>query len=451
MRDLILMAALAFIAGLTTRSTVIGLLTWIWVSLLSPQREVYGVLANFELNLYVALLTAFCWLLSKERKIFPINGVTGALILFSIWATISTTVALAPEHSLPLYTRTIKSVVLALAVATLANTPARIQATVWALALSVGYYGVRGGGFVMLTGGANKVFGPEDTMISDNNALGLALVVVLPLLNYLRSTSREPMIKMGLLGAMVLTTLGVLGTYSRGAFVALGAIVLLGIVRSRWAVVLLMAAAMALVAAPAVVPTSVSSAWLERMTSIQTAGQDESFAGRIAAWKTTLEIVRQRPLTGGGFSSTEVPQVVRAFPTLGGLTGGLAAHSIYFQVLGDVGVPGFIFYMLMVGMALFNTFRVSAYAKAKPDLAWAGKLAKMIQLSLFGFFVGGAALAVAYYDFYLVIFCLSAALAEYVNRQARAERLERDQGWRKTKKTKTGGAPAYARVGSSRE
>jgi probable O-glycosylation ligase (exosortase A-associated) len=305
---------------------------------------------------------------------------------------------------------------------------------------------------VLLTGGANKVFGPEDTMISDNNALGLALVVVLPLLNYLRSTSRGPMVRMGLLGAMVLTTLGVLGTYSRGAFVALGAIVLLGIVRSRWAVVLLMAAAMVLVAAPAVIPSSVSSAWLDRMTSIQTAGQDASFTGRIAAWKTTLEIVRQRPLTGGGFSSTEVTQVVRAFPTMGGLTGPLAAHSIYFQVLGDHGVPGFIFYMLMVGMALFNTFRVSAYAKTKPDLAWAGKLAKMIQLSLFGFFVGGAALAVAYYDFYLVVFCLSAALAEYVNRQSRAERLEHDQGWRKNKKAKTDGrVPAYAQLGSGRD
>ncbi len=451
MRDLILMAALALIAGLTTRSTIIGLLAWIWVSLLSPQREVYGFLSNFEVNLWIAVLTAFCWLLSKERKIFPVNGVTGALILFSIWATVSTTFALAPEHSLPLYTRTLKSVVLALAVATLANTPARIQATVWALVLSIGYYGVRGGGFTLLTAGANKVFGPEDTMISDNNALGLALVVVLPLLNYLRSSSREPIIKLGLLGAMALTTLGVLGTYSRGAFVALGAIVLLGIVRSRWAVALLMGAAIGLVAAPAVIPSSVSSAWLDRMNSIQTAGQDESFTGRVAAWKTTLEIVRQRPVTGGGFSSTEVTQVVRAFPTQGGLTSGLAAHSIYFQVLGDHGVPGFIFYMIMVSMALFNTFRISAYAKTKPELAWAGKLAKMIQLSLFGFFVGGAALAVAYYDFYLVIFCLSAALAEYVNRQARAESLERDQGWRKRNKAKTGRTPAYARVGSSRD
>lgn len=450
MRDLILLAALAFIAGLTTRSTVIGLLAWIWVSLLSPQREVYGFLAGFEINFYIALLTMTCWLFSRERKIFPINGVTGPMILFGIWSVVSTAYALAPEMSGPLLVRTLKSLVLALAVATLANKQARIQATVWALVLSVGYYGVRGGGFVLLTGGGHKVFGPEDTMISDNNAMGLALVVVLPLINYLRITSREPMVRTGMMGAMVLTALGALGTYSRGALVALAAVVLLGAIRSRWVVALLLAGAIGVVAAPAVLPAVVPAAWLQRMQSVQSVDKDASFAGRVAAWRTTIEIVKHRPLVGGGYSSTEVTRVVRDYPTPGGLTSGLAAHSIYFQVLGDHGIPGFILYMLMVGFAFLNTLRVAAFAKTKPELDWAAKLAKMIQLSLFGLAIGGAALAVAYYDFYLVLFCLSAALAEYVQKQRRAERRELEQAWRKSDQTASVPAPAYPLARSGR-
>lgn len=432
MRDLILLAVLAFIAGLTTRSTIIGIMTWIWVSMLSPQREVYGFLAAFEINLYVALFTVMCWVASRERKIFPLNGVTGALILFGIWSTVSTVFALAPEHSGPLYERTLKTLILALGVVTLANTPARIQATIWALVLSVGYYGVRGGGFVLLTAGRNKVFGPEHTMISDNNAIGLALVVLLPLINYLRVTTRAPMIRMALLAAMVLTALAVLGTYSRGALVALVVLIALSAVRSKWGAALLMVGAIGAVTLPAAAPSIMPAAWVQRMESMKSLDSDESFNGRVAAWKTSMEIVRQRPFTGGGFSSTEVKGVVQQFPTPGGLTSGLAAHSIFFQVLGDHGIPGFILYMTMVGLAVLNTVRVGALAGSRRDLYWAVSLARMIQLSIFGLMVGGAALAVAYYDLYLIIFCLSAALMDYVRREVRGENKGRIPAWKRS-------------------
>lgn len=431
MRDLILLAVLAFIAGLTTRSTIIGIMTWIWVSLLSPQREVYGFLAAFEINLYVALFTVMCWVASRERKIVPLNGVTGAMVLFGIWSVVSTVFALAPEHSGPLLERTLKTLILALGVVTLANTPARIHAIVWALVLSVGYYGVRGGGFVILTAGGSKVFGPEHTMISDNNAIGLALVVLLPLINYLRETSRLPMVRLGLLATLVLTAVAVLGTYSRGALVALVVVLALSAVRSKWGAAVLMVGAIAAVALPTALPSVMPAAWVQRMESMKSLDSDESFNGRVAAWKTSMEIVRQRPLTGGGFSSTEVKDVVLQFPTPGGLTSGLAAHSIFFQVLGDHGIPGFLLYMTMVGLSVLNTLRVAALAGSRPELYWAVKLARMIQLSIFGLMVGGAALAVAYYDLYLIVFCLSAALMDYVRREVRGENRGRVPAWKR--------------------
>ena len=431
MRDLILLAVLAFVAGLTTRSTIIGIMTWIWVSLLSPQREVYGFLGGFEINLYVAVFTAMCWLVSRERKLFPLNGVTGALVLFGIWAGVSTYFALAPEHSTPLFTRTLKTMILALGVITVANTPARIQATVWALVLSVGYYGIRGGGFVILTAGRAKVFGPEESMIEDNNLLGLALLVLLPLWNYLRATSGAKITRLACAGAMVVTTIAILGTYSRGALVALLVLFLLWAIRSRWAVVLLLVGAIGIVAAPATLPSVLPAAWVERMTSMQNVDKDASFAGRIAAWKTSLEIARQRPLTGGGFASTEVQQVVDRYAPPDGLRTGLAAHSIYFQVLGDHGVVGFLLYFGMIGAALFNTIRVPMLARGRSDLYWANELARMIQLSIFGFLVGGAALSAAYYDLYLIVFGLSAVLVDYVGREVRGLNTVRAPAWRK--------------------
>src|SRR5579872_4773910 len=190
LRDLILLGALLSVFPLILRAPQIGILTWIWVTLMTPQREVYGFLGNFELNFYIAVLTALAWMVSKERKIVPLNPVTGLLIVFGIWVSITTYFALQYSFSYVQWDRAIKTLILALAIVTITSTKARIQAVVWVTVLSLGYFGVKGGGFVLLTGGRNHVFGPDNSMIADNNALGLALVMILPFMNYLRVTTQ---------------------------------------------------------------------------------------------------------------------------------------------------------------------------------------------------------------------------------------------------------------------
>ena len=122
--------------------------------------------------------------------------------------------------------------------------------------------------------------------------------------------------------------------------------------------------------------------WLARMSSIKSADEDASFQGRVAAWKTSLAIAKAR-LTGGGAGdspSVERDKVAEAFPVPGGLTHGRAAHSIYFEVLGDHGVVGLVLYLLVIAAAALNTVRVQIAARGRPDLAWASSgLAKMLR------------------------------------------------------------------------
>ncbi|HWT52855.1 MAG TPA: hypothetical protein VN113_11850, partial [Caulobacter sp.] len=127
----------------------------------------------------------------------------------------------------------------------------------------------------------------------------------------------------------------------------------------------------------------------------------------VAAWRTSYEIASQRPL-GAGFSAVKLDAVVQRFPTQGGLTVGRAAHSIYFEVLGDHGFIGLALYLAVVAAALLNTFRVLALTRHRPDLAWANQLARMLQVSIVAFLVGGSALSMAYYDGVLIILGLTA-------------------------------------------
>jgi putative inorganic carbon (HCO3(-)) transporter len=416
MRDLFLLVVLLGVAPFIFRAPILGLLTWLWITLMSPQREVFGFLSNFELNFYVAAITAAGWAVSKERKIVPANLALAFLVLFALWSCLSTYVAIDRGYSLTIWDRTMKSIILALAVATLANTQARIQAVLWAFVVSIGYYAVKGGGFVLLTGGRQHVFGPENTMIEDNNSLGLALIVVLPLINYLRLSSRVPLTRLVCAGVMACTFLAIIGTYSRGALLAMMAAGAAYALRSRSGVILAMVAALALIALPSLLPES----WSERMSTIRTYEQDASFEGRRAAWQTSLNIARARPLTGGGFSAVDLDAVAKAFQSPGSLTSGKAAHSIYFEVLGDTGFVGLALYLLMVAAAGLNTSRVLAATAGRADLLWANQLARMMQVAMVAMLVGGAALSMAYYDGFLVLFALTAALLQVARHPAGA-------------------------------
>ncbi len=422
MRDLILLGALVGILPLIWRAPIVGVIAWIWISLMSPQREVYGFLRDFQINLAIAGFTALAWIASRERKFVPPNAMTLLIVLFALWTCLTTYLALDTAFSSDIWQRTLKTLVLGLAIITLANTKLRIQAVVWTLAISLGYYAVKGGGFVLLTGGRAHVYGPDNTMIGDNNALALALIALIPLLHYLRVTSKTALARWACLGTIGCSLLAILGTYSRGAMLALVATGAAFATRSRTGLAALFAGGIIAMSLPALLPTS----WFDRMATIQAYNEDTSFEGRVQAWQTAINIVEQRPLVGGGFSSTNLDWVARAYHTPGSLEAGKAAHSIYFEVLGDHGLVGLALYLAILGVATFNTFLVLAIARDREDLAWARQLARMLQVSMFAFLVGGAALSMAYYDGFLILVALTTSLLLVV-RQPLGESVGQDK------------------------
>jgi O-antigen ligase len=78
-----------------------------------------------------------------------------------------------------------------------------------------------------------------------------------------------------------------------------------------------------------------------------------------------------------------------------------AAHSIYFQVLGEHGYIGLFIYLAIIWACLRYCRRIAR--NRDEDVEWPRRLARAIQVSLFAFFVGGAALSMAYYDLFVIL------------------------------------------------
>ena len=187
----------------------------------------------------------------------------------------------------------------------------------------------------------------------------------------------------------------------------------------------------------------VPDSWTQRMNTIQTANQDGSFMGRVIAWKLSTLIALDHPLLGGGLHAVQSQGVWDAYvPIIGKLSFiptdepdiiPHAAHSIYFEVLGDTGILGLLVFLGIIASCFVTGFQIRAAARGRPDLQWAVSLASMLQLSLLSFLFTGALLSAAYHDLVFIVVALfstvRAAVAAAPSPQASAD-APQVTGWR---------------------
>jgi probable O-glycosylation ligase (exosortase A-associated) len=215
--------------------------------------------------------------------------------------------------------------------------------------------------------------------------------MVIPLMYYLRGESSSRWIRHGLLAAMILSGVAVLGTYSRGGLLAVSAMLLFLWFKSRRKVVF----ALLLIPLVPLAVTAMPERWFDRMNTISAYEEDASAMGRINAWHTAINIANDRPIVGGGFELYTDRTFARYAPDPEDVH---AAHSVYFQMLGEHGYVGLLIF-LALGLAAWGTARQTiAIARTKPHHAWAANLARAFQVSLLGYAVGGMFVNIGYWD-----------------------------------------------------
>jgi probable O-glycosylation ligase (exosortase A-associated) len=391
MRDIAL--SIVVLIGLvwTIRYPFVGVLLWGWITLMDPHQLAFGFSRTFQINLLVAVVTLLSLLFSKERKLPRLDANVVINALFLVWITINSFQAVYPADSWPMWDRVWRLIVFGILVGMTATNRVRIHCLMLVWAMSLLWFGVKGGVFTLTTGGGNHVEGPPDSMIGDNNQLALAILMALPLANYIRLHSANIWVRYAFLTAIGLSVVSVLGSYSRGAFIALAGLLAVGWFRSRRKFLYPLVAALIVIPALQFMPDS----FYERMHTITAADKDGSFQGRVDAWHVAYGYAKDHFPFGAGFNG---PQQKAIFNHYEPGKDTHAAHSIFFEVLGDNGFVGLFLYLALLANSFLNAARIRRSTRKRPELAWAYDLAGMVQLTLFVFCLGGSALSFAYYD-----------------------------------------------------
>jgi putative inorganic carbon (HCO3(-)) transporter len=392
-----------------------GVLLWAWISFMSPHREAFGLAYDFPFNFYVAAVTLVAWIVSQEPKRLPNQALPILFVAFAILISVTTYFALDYNFSYERWDKHIRTMVLVLVVMAMANSRLRIQAFLWMMAISIGYYAAKGGGYT-LTGGGGRIFGPAESLIADNNDLALAIIMTIPILNYLRITSVNPIVKLACLMVTLLSVAAVVGTGSRGGFIGLVVVAVCFIVFARPK----FGAFLIPIALAAGVWAYAPQSWWARIGTISEFSTDESAGNRFAAWRTSVAVALDRPLVGGGFSAIETDKVDfrynkadwRANKAQQEKSRTRAAHSIWFQVLGDHGFLGLAIFIGIIAAAFFNLLRTIALTRDRPELDWARVLARGLLVTFLGYLAAGTFLSMAYYDAFLCLVALTASLRQ---------------------------------------
>jgi len=390
MRDIIILLIVFGSIPFILRQPYIGVLVWSWVSYMNPHKLAWGFARDFPFAYIVAVVLGISLLFSKERLRIPVTGLTILWGAFLVWMCITTAFAIFPEFATEQLIKVLKIQLVTIFTVMLMASRQRIDLLIWVIVISIGFYGIKGGVFTFLVGGAARVWGPAGSFIQENNSLALALLMILPLINYLRMQAQNIWLRRCLLYSIPLVALSVLGSQSRGALIGIAAMGLFLILKSNKKVVAFTGVAIIGVFGFMFMPQS----WHDRMSTIQEYEQDASAMGRINAWKYSLNVANDR-VTGAGFESWSHMTFALYAPNPNDVH---AAHSIYFVVLADHGWVGLILWLgILIGAWRSNSWIIKT-VRGQDELKWAVNLARMLQVSMVSYGSAGAFLSLSYFD-----------------------------------------------------
>ena len=407
MRDVAVMMLFVYLIIYTFRRPFIGVGAWAWISLAYPAGWAWGFSTNFRMNFTVAILTFIGYFALKNKPKVEFDSLIFLVIVFWVLAFISSSVteSFLVDHASVKFEEFTKVLMLFAAIILIFSKKIHVDVFIWSVVLAISSYAAMESVKYIVSGGGHRIAGFEGHVLGDRNDLAVAINMTIPLILYLASETKHSKLRMGLYVLVGMNILAIIGTFSRGGFVGL---VLLGMYfywqskrKALWSIVIAVCIG---------ISTQMgSSEWSNRMDTVSSASSaDSSFIGRIWAWKISVKIANDN-VFGNSFFATQDPYAWHRYrqsidnfgpvytPPIPEGQFPKAAHSLYFQVLGDLGYIGLFVYLMLLSSLFFKIKKLGERAKAM-ELKWAINLTTMLSVSIVGYCITGANVSMAYFD-----------------------------------------------------
>lgn len=386
-----------------------GILIWTVVAFLNPQAYIWNAV-SFPWALSIAIPTLIGFLFFAPGWARRLSGrECWMLFVLWIWFTITSVASvqnpLFIHHAADTWDRwELVSKILLMTALTIALVRdfSQLRRLVLVIAGCFAFLILKALPFMILTGGRDRLYGPERSMVADNNDVGLALNMTLPIFFFLARSESNPWLRRACVFFFLASIPAVFLTYSRGGVLGLVVVLLLMLLQSKRRLILLPS----IVLAAALVMLFAPPQWKHRMDPTRSDAIDASARSRFNAWTFAFRLAADNPVTGGGFA-TFTPKLFDRYAPDPRQT--FASHSIYFGVLAEHGFVGLALYLGLIASVLVTVSRLARLARRNGDTQ-VEQYALMLRFSLIGFLVSGAFLARSYFDYFFTIVACVAIL-----------------------------------------
>jgi probable O-glycosylation ligase (exosortase A-associated) len=415
-RDVIVLLFVSASLPLAFRRPFYGLLLFSVISYMRLQ-DLTWALRNARLAFAsgAALFAGFFlfeW--GKRRFWIPDSRMRVLLVLFALVGLSVLLPAEANEVSVAQFFQFAKIVAVALVTTSLVDTRERVRVLLLVIALSLGFFGFKGGAASLVT--RQPILRGPGGFIQDNNDFSLALVMAFPFLYLLGMKEEDRRLRIGLLFSAFGTVLTIALTHSRGGALAFAACLGGMILTSRRRALGITAVIVGLLLLLPLLPSSV---W-ERLASIREYEKDSSAMARLHAWGVALDMIRDRPLLGVGFWNFQVASP-RYDPTLTvlptGETEAIVAHNSYLQIWAETGTPAFLLYLFLLASTWWAVRRVRREALRRDGPPWIVLTARAFEAAFAGFLVGATFLNRGHFDLYYHLVATAVAFMHVARRE----------------------------------
>ncbi|GAA4048471.1 putative O-glycosylation ligase, exosortase A system-associated [Parerythrobacter jejuensis] len=429
MTDLFFLGFVGLFLAFGLKRPFLWVLTYLYIDVLAPQKIAFGFFSTIPISL-VAFCAAFGgWLMTDSKKNLRFTLRQGLLLFLLVWCFYTLQGSAFPEPAGTKWDWVWKALFFAIFLPFTLTTRLRMEAAALVMVLSVGAI-IISGGLKTVTGGGGygvlSLFVNDNSGIYESSTLSTVAVGIIPLIIWFTRHGtifvpdwRVKLFAYCLIFACLLIPVG---TVARTGLVCIAVlmVLLLREVKNR-AAFIIAGAALGVMALPFVPPS-----YYERMSTIGSADGDESASTRIAVWEWTLDYVAENP-SGGGFDAFRANKFTYRMPVRtgeGNMTSvryetvtdeARAYHSAFFEVLGEQGYPGFIAWIWLQALGIWQMEKIRRRWRKKTGDGeqWQAPLASALQYAHLIYLVGALFQGIAYQPFVMMLIGLQIALYSY--------------------------------------